>query len=152
MRIIIHSVTTDLLVQTVSITENKQDPDNSYLFRCIRCGNAISRIKGSIVDIVPELLPTFDVPVIHECPQCHENYIFHTVNTNRKKTNLILSTDPIRSSTVFRCFVCRTPLLEYTDRILATFFDKQLLPIPTAVTCTKYDCKKEYWVSDIISV
>ena len=149
MRIIIHSVPTNLLVQTVSVTVDKSNPDNSYLFRCFRCGTPVCRVQGLVVSIVPGLVPTYDVPVIHACYQCHEAYTFQTILSNRKRTNLILSPEPTRSTSIFRCFLCRLPLVEYTDKIAARLPDKELMHLPQEFECT---CGKEYLLSDTVGL
>ena len=152
MRIIIHSVPTELLIQTVSLTQDKTNPDNSYLFRCFRCGTPVCRVQGLVVSIVPGLVPTNDVPVIHGCYQCHEAYTFQTILSNKKRTSLILSPEPTRSTSIFRCFICRTPLIEYTDKMAAKLPDKTLMKVPSNFECSNYDCKKEYLLNDIVSL
>ena len=152
MRIIIHSVPTNLLVQTVSVTVDKSNPDNSYLFRCFRCGTPVCRVQGLVVSIVPGLVPTFDVPIIHACYQCHEAYTFQTILSNRKRTSLILSPEPMRDTSIFRCFLCRNPLLQYDSKHVVTLPDKELMRVPHNFECPTIDCKKEYLLSDVVSL
>jgi uncharacterized protein with PIN domain len=150
VRIIIHSVPTELLIQTVSIAKDKDNPDNSCLFRCFRCGTPVSRIPGLVVSIVPGLVPTYDVPVIHACYQCHEAYTFQTILSNRKRTSLILSPQPNTDSSIFRCFLCRMPLIKYTPKIAVRLPEETLINMPYNFTCPS--CEKEYTLSDVVSL
>ena len=152
MRIVIHNIPRELLIQTVSVTQDKENPDNSYLFRCFRCGSPICRVQGLVVNIVPGLVPTYDVPIIHACYQCHESYTFQTILTNRKRTSLILSPDINHSTSIFRCFICRLPLLEYTDKLVASLPDLVPMKPPHEFECLTYDCKKEYLLNDTVSL
>jgi uncharacterized protein with PIN domain len=152
MKIIIHSVPTELLVQTILVTKDDISDRDSCLFRCFRCGTPISRIPGLVVDIVPGLVPTNDVSVVHACVQCREAYTFQTILTNRKRTRLILSTNPNRSTSIFRCFICRTPLVEYSDKVVATLPNKELMKIPQKFECSNPLCKKDYLLGDVVSV
>jgi uncharacterized protein with PIN domain len=150
VRIIIHSVPTELLVQTVSLTTDKDNPDNSYLFRCFRCGTPVCRVQGLVVSIVPGLVPTYDVPVIHACYQCHEAYTFQTILSNRKRTSLILSPQPNTDSSIFRCFICRRPLIKYTPNLVVSLPDEIPIKIPKNFDCM--ECGKDYLLSDVVSL
>ena len=150
MRIIIHSVATEILAQTISLAVDRSNPDNSYLFRCIRCGTPIARVKGLVTDIVPDLVTMLDVPVIHACYQCHESYVFQTIKSSRRRTNLILSPEPDKDSSIFRCFICRMPLVKYSPKIAVRLPEETLMTLPTNFTCPA--CERDYLLSDVVSL
>ncbi len=148
MKIVIHNVITELLIQTVFVTNS----DNSYLFRCYHCGTAITRIKGEVVGITAGYIPNNLVPIINQCSQCRENYIFLSVS--QPKDNLImltLSPEPNRQLSTFHCVVCRTPLLQYGNGIVCTLPLKQVR-MPLFFNCLKDDCHRPYLLNEVVEV
>jgi len=108
MKAISQGVAFELFLQTVTLKENKINPDNIYLFRCYHCGTGISKIKGEIVSIVAGHVPSSEITVIIQCHICKENYSFQTLTTNneRKATKLILAPQSNIQTSTFRCILC----------------------------------------------
>ena len=146
MRVNIHNVPTDIRLQTVKLAPT--DDDNSYLFRCYRCGTAIARIKGKVVEIEAGYVPNNNVPVINQCPNCHENYTFLTVTDHPGQ--IILTLAPQETTSIFRCVVCRTPLLQFTgqDIIFTLPLMKHILT-PYLFDCS---CDQHYLLHEIVSL
>jgi hypothetical protein len=151
MRISIHHVQSEILLQTVTLSKSKTDPDNTYLFRCYHCGTAISRIQGDVVGITAGLIPNSDAIVIHQCYKCKENYVFQTLNGTSKFTSLTISQEPTKLISTFHCVICRTQLFQYNNNVVALLPETTLLILPTLVRCIKPDCKKDYLLKDVVA-
>lgn len=155
MRIIIKSAPVEIYVQTVLISKNEPHKD-STLFRCDRCGTAISRIPGKIDSIIAGEIPTDTIHAIQQCYRCYENYIFVPYQGVPRRfvnpTTLVLPTQPMQETSVFRCFVCRSPLLEYNKD--TTIYIPTVTPITnrSMFVCANPECHHEYYLQDVVSI
>lgn len=133
MNVQIHQKPTTLLLQIVSL--NPDAKYNSYLFRCIKCGQQLSRVIGNVSGIVAGGESTNAVFVIEQCKRCHENYSFkREVRRQDGRTMVTLSATPAKIST-FHCYLCYTPLLQYREGVILKLPEKQIVTLPTKINC-----------------
>jgi hypothetical protein len=151
MDIQINSFKVDLLVQTVIVTHNIGQTD-SLLFRCYHCGTAISRIDGTVIRIEAGYPPSDYVPVIDQCHNCHENYIFRNGFTKPTATEIILAPEPGKVLSTFHCMRCRTPILEYDKLRAVSLTNYKVLKLPFFINCPKPDCGHTYLIKEIVSL
>ena len=157
MNISIKNVPQDILVHTVSLIKNKENPSNVYLFRCTNCGTAISQIQGEVKSIYAEHIPTDNVAVFNKCYKCGRNYIFNTLPYAKIKSTQIILCSEKNEVSIFHCWICRMQLIEYSDdfyhflpdgKIHATKFGV----IESHFHCFMPTCKHEYCLEDIVTI
>lgn len=152
VRLIVHNLPTEILLQTVAISSNKLNSDDVILFRCYHCGTGISKVKGKVNKISAGIVPNSDVTVIQQCHICKENYTFQTVKGTKNDTNLILSPEKDKTVSTFHCIICRTPIFQYNDEIAVTVLNVAVVPLLSRIKCTEKACKKAYLLDEIVSL
>lgn len=147
------TVPIEILLQTVALVPNKQDPDNIYLFRCYHCGTGVSKIQGNIASITAGHIPSSEVPVVNQCHMCKENYMFKTFSSKPAESiKLILVPHFSQSVSIFYCVICRTPLLKYSDSSALLTANMQQMKIPFPFACSLESCGKDYLLNEIVSM
>lgn len=149
MQIVIRNISSDIYINTVVLTKNKQNPKNVYLFHCYKCGTGIQQIQGYVSSITAGYIPNENVTTITECYRCKENYTFQTHNSNHVATKLTLSFTGERVET-FHCIICRTQLLQYTNMVQELPLRNIITP-PSSVFCFNPTCKAVYLLKEIVS-
>lgn len=152
MKIIDRSVPSDILLQTVSLSQNDTNPDNVYMFRCYHCGTAISKVKGNVASITPGFVPSDLVIVINQCYSCKENYTFKTTKAKTGVIKITLAPQLDRTISTFHCVFSRTPLLQYNDTEAFRLPLMQRMLFPAMLGCTDLTCSKDYLLNDIVSL
>jgi hypothetical protein len=154
MQVTIKTVPQEVLVQTITVSPNIQDPSNMFLFFCFRCGFQLVQIQGKVSRIFPGLEPTDTIPVVNQCSRCREKYVFLSKKLSAKKTRLVLSHSNFWSDTagrsIFRCFICRTPLLAYNSTQAVDLVTHKVLSLPASIDCTNIHCSQKYVIEDIL--
>ena len=150
MKVSILDVPSDILLQTVTITDNQQNPSNLFLFHCYHCGTGIQRIKGEVTRINAGMISEKDTLSALQCHRCKEHYFFQTVHSKPSVIKLTLS--PALESEVsnFYCVICRTVLLQYTDKVIARLPLMHLMITPSLFGCT--NCGKDYLLNEVVSL
>lgn len=143
MKIIIRSQTREILLQTVTTTQNVDNPDNTNLFRCYRCGTGIAQIKGEVTAISAGLVPTDDAVTFYMCYRCGEHYTFQNQKSKIGRVKLVLSPEIGKPTSSFKCIVCRTECLVFGPTIKGMPFD---------FTCPNNTCGREYKLRDVVSL
>ena len=151
MKVSILDKPSEILLQTVTITDNKKSPDNLVLFHCYHCGTGIQRIKGEVVRINAGITSPQTVMTIQQCHRCKENYTFQVVHA--KLPNVIkvtLTPQTEREVSTFHCVICRTPVIQYNLDLIVKL--PQMTPIhpPSLFACTQ--CGKIYLLNEIVSL
>lgn len=140
----------EILVHTVSLHKNMKSPTNLYLFRCPYCSTGIVQIQGIVNKIMPGLEPTEEVVVIHQCKSCKRLYTFQTLEyLNKTETKVTLVNTPNNLS-VFHCYICRNPVLQFKGDKIIKLPNFELIPLPSSVNCSNPTCDAKYYVVDVI--
>lgn len=149
MQISVHNIPSEILVTTVSVKHNPNNPLNVYLFRCLQCGTGITQINGDIVKISAGREPSQDVAVINQCYKCRHYYIFQTrTHLPKESIRLVL---PVRSVyNLFRCVICRTQLLEYNKTSVYLLPQHLSKVYPFDFDCVGHACSVHYSLVDMV--
>lgn len=153
MQIVIRNMPLEMLLQSVTVSPNPKQPDNMYLFHCFRCGYQIVQVKGIVTRIFPGLEPTDEIPVVSQCPRCRERFVFITKPLRSKRTKVVLSHNGLfmeHGRSIFRCFICRTPLLYFDNKIVISIKNRVIEELPLALDCTNLQCPQGYVIVDAI--
>jgi uncharacterized protein with PIN domain len=149
VKVSILNVNSDILIQTVTITDNKKNPSNLFLFHCYHCGTGIQRIKGEVTRINAGMINEKDTLSALQCHRCKEHYFFQTVHAKPSVIKLTLSLQQDREVSTFHCIVCRQELIQYSDNVIARLPLMQLMKTPSLFGCT--NCGKDYLLNEIVS-
>ncbi len=153
MQITIRSEKKELLVQTVSIAPNEQDPDNLYLFRCPYDGETLgTQIKGNVVKISPGIEPRNDVPTFQICHKCKRLYTFQTLEYSKPNTKITLVSPPLGAIGIFYCWLCRSPILQFTGNKVVKLPDFKLMQFPFEMSCSNPACPAKYRINDVVQM
>lgn len=151
MRTSVKGIPSESYINSVTLTHNKQDPDNVYLYHCYKCGQPITKVQGLISSITAGYIPSMDVAVISQCRKCKENYTFQTFTTipqRKQDTFLTLSTNtPV---TTFHCVLCTNPLIQYNSRQAVVLPGFVKIKVPTPFICFLPECQTKYYLNDIV--
>lgn len=141
----------EILIQTVSITPNKEDPNNLYLFRCPYCASSTgAQIQGKIAKISEGLTPTDDVVTVHQCKGCKRLYTFQTVKyLPQKQTQITLIGQPGVIG-VFTCWLCRNPILQFLNGKIMKLPNFELVNPPFSMDCVNPACPVRYKIVDLV--
>lgn len=150
MIIVIHGVPKEILINTVTI--KKGETNNTELFRCYKCGTAVSQIRGETISIYPGLEPSTQVPVISRCFKCGENYVFQSNHFGSSDIiKLSLSHDvSLHDYTTFHCIKCRTQLLQYTAQWVRKLPENIKIPLFYKFDCIHPQCPRKYVLMDVV--
>lgn len=150
MQVTIHNQPREILVQTISLTQNKNNPSNIYLFFCFRCCYQISQVQGSVARVFPGLEPSEDIPVLHKCPRCSERYVFQTKKfLQHQRAKITLSHVKDVYST-FHCFICSNPLLQYNNSLVTLLPSHARARLPLSLDCINPECPQRYTILDVL--
>ena len=142
----------ELRINTVTLTMNKTDKVG--LFRCVFCGEAIAQYQGDVRKISPGVEPDDKVLVIDKCHNydCGALYTFQTHNGyKQKQTKVILSLYPVtKSSQYFFCYVCRKPILKYSNLWSGNLQNSLPISFPYHYKCASTTCPAEYEFSEVL--
>lgn len=150
MQVTIRSKPQEILVQTVSLTLNRKEPSNVFLFFCPRCGYQISQVQGAIARIFPGLEPSDEIPVIHKCPQCGEKYTFQTKRFLKDEQTKITLSHTNGLFSTFHCVVCRNPELQYNNELITILPTHARATLPLALNCINPQCHQRYLFVDVL--
>jgi hypothetical protein len=149
MRVLIRSQVAEIPVHTVTLCPVKSEA--IYLFRCYKCGTAISQVMGHIVRIEPGAPHDGGVPVVNQCYKCKEYYTFQTKQVKPQRTELYLHHNPLVTSfSTFHCFICRTQLIQYDELFTKVLPEYKRVDLPYKFNCFGHDCVQKYILKDII--
>lgn len=151
MQVTIHKEKREILVQTVSLAKNSEEPENVYLFRCPYCGESLgTQIQGKVVKISPGIEPRDDIATLHFCKNCKRLYTFQTLESmNENSTKVTLVSVP-GAIGIFYCWICRNPLLQFIGDKVVKLPDFKVMHIPFEMNCVKPGCPAKYKIADII--
>ncbi|HEX8965669.1 MAG TPA: hypothetical protein VF820_04535 [Patescibacteria group bacterium] len=151
MRISVLHEKRDILIQTVSVTPNTDEPDNLYLFRCPYCSSSTgAQVQGKITKISEGLTPTEDVVTIHQCKGCKRLYTFQTVKYLPKKYTQVTLISIPGVIGIFSCWLCRNPLLQFKDGRIIRLPNFELLTVPFTMDCVNPTCPAKYKIVDYV--
>jgi len=148
VRISVYNQEIELLVQTVSVALNRQDPTNTYLFYCPYCSYQMFQIRGLVSKITPGLEPTSNVVVVNRCPRCEMRYTIQEQRVQPTQTEVVLTRFG-NKETVFRCYICRTPGISFADDVILLPSIKPV-KLPIHYTCRNVKCGAHYYITDVI--
>lgn len=150
MKITTPAGSTDIKVQTITLSHLRDEPTRVYLFHCFRCGNPMNQVQGGITRIFPGLSPTPTVTIIQKCKQCGELYTFQTQDDRRSPQPIRVILSTFTPNNTFHCPICITPLLQFNQFgvVLLPEFIKQ--EIPFIVKCLRKGCPGRYRIVDLI--
>lgn len=149
MKILSKNEEKEILVQTISVQRDLGNPLTTYLFLCPYCSYNIVQIQGRVTKMGPGLVPTDEVITVSKCPRCEMRYTFQTGVSRKDRTEVVL-TKFENPQNIWRCYICRTPLLQFS------YDDIYLLPVvkrvelPISVNCPGNNCPARYYISDIV--
>ncbi|MBU6501162.1 MAG: hypothetical protein KGJ89_05340 [Patescibacteria group bacterium] len=150
MKITVKNQEKEILVQTVSLQKNKFDPTNLYLFRCPYCGTAITQIQGLVNKIVAGVEPTENVIVVHQCATCKRLYTFQTLEYPDIRETKVMLVNSLGAMSTFRCYICRTPLVEFRGDKVIRISDMSMVHIPSHIPCPNDGCPGIYYFQDVL--
>lgn len=136
MLVTIRQKPAEILVQTITLSHDFDHPDDVLFVRCFRCGGGIDQVQGKISMVSPGLIHGHEVPIIHHCGKCGENYVFHTQDTPRTVVRLILT--PRLGRNLFYCLKCRSQIFIYQDNTA----------YPQTICCPT--CALAYKIADVL--
>ena len=139
----------DLHISTITITPT--DEHLISLFRCVVCGSPVSQYEGDVIKLYPIVEPTQDALVISRCSDCGCLYTFHTQLVSKPQpTKVILFVDNLRVENLFRCYICRQPLLKYTLNGVYDMVNNAVATLPYLLHCPGYECNASYRFIDVV--
>ncbi len=151
MKVSILDQPSEILTQTVTLTTNKDKPDNLFLFHCYHCGTGIQRIKGNVVRIGAGITLPQSVMTFQQCHRCKENYTFQIVHMKAPTAIKLTLTPQVEGGvSTFHCIICRQPVLQYTlEKAVKLPKMTPIIP-PSLFACTQ--CGKIYLLNDVVSL
>ena len=149
MQIKVYGIIRQLPVQTISLSK-LTDKDQTFLFHCVYCGQAVCQIQGKVDKVFPGLEPTNDVVVVYKCMQCKRTYNFQTHDYKYKDVTRVVLTNQDNIVNTFHCYICRTPLVQFKEDKVWELPEFKLKLVPFNFTCYKNDCGKKYSFVDIV--
>lgn len=153
MQVTIRHIPQELLVQTVSVTDKKDDPSNVFSFFCPRCAYQLSQIQGAVIRITPGLEPSEEIPVIVMCPRCRDRYVFqtkHFLKEGPTKVTLFHKSENSSVLSTFNCVICRIPEVQYNNEAVVSLASRQRALLPLALNCVNPQCHQRYLFVDVL--
>jgi hypothetical protein len=150
MQIMIYKQPHEILLQTISVHKNEEDPLNTYLIFCPYCSYQLDQVQGIVDKISPGLTPTDSVVIIKKCGRCGMRYTFQESQSQNKQANITIARykNPEHS---FRCYISRAPLLSWDDQgNVYLAYRPVRVTLPFVVECPDPNCKAHYHIQDII--
>lgn len=149
MLINVYNQPQEILVQSVSVHKDHQDPLNTYLFRCPYCGFRITQFQGMVDKLQPGLVPGDEVVVINQCHECHMRYVFRQSPTNHLDSEIVLTMYE-NPTDIFRCYICRTALVRFNEYAVTQLSNKQTRQLPFGLICYGPNCQLAYRFVDLV--
>lgn len=139
MKIVIAStgILSELPINTVIVALDHDHPEHTMMFHCYKCAQTISQIRGTVIGMVPGLIPSNQVPIVERCRGCKEMYVFQT-HQKHPPIKIHLTLVAPRTPSLMHCLVCRSPMQIYS----ATHH-------PSGFVCT---CGALYALDDVLSL